>query len=85
MPGEEPPSSKFYNHKNGDWCNENMECKCYRPKCAQHKTCAKLGGECIMKGMPVPEGATSVLVKGKPFFCNKKLKCQCFKITIMGK
>ena len=79
-PGDPVPSSKAYSYKPGDFCRREMECKCYRPKCKENKTCTKLGGQCFMSGMKIPAGAEQIVYKGRPFLCNRKLKCKCLRV-----
>merc|ERR1712096_427503 len=73
-------SAKAYTYKPGDFCERELDCKCYRPKCAENKTCAKLGGQCFMSGMKIPAGAEQIVNKGRPVLCNKKLKCKCMRL-----
>merc|ERR1712151_285230 len=87
-PNDPVPNSRAYSHKEGDNCSimeldgRLVGCKCYRPKCANTRTCTKLGGQCYMPGMEIPAGAEQIPKKGKPVLCNKKLKCLCYKVPI---
>merc|ERR1719427_1911394 len=79
MPSQKPPAG--YANKPGDWCDKETKCKCFRPRCTNSK-CTKLRGSCFTPDMKIPPGATPVKVKGKPFFCNAKLKCRCMRVKV---
>jgi len=70
--GETPPSSRFYAHKTGDWCDKGTSCKCYRPKCSNSTCAKKYKGRCFIKGQPIPDGYKAVLAGKKTLLLQQE-------------
>ena len=88
MPGQIPPSSKYYSLNKNSYCDKTRKCLCYKPKCV-NSTCTKLGGICVISGdkemTSLTNGKPLLKKKKKVMWCNKKLNCKCMikgKVTL---